>query len=469
MDRKYLMYDRKWIANYHGKLLAKGSCSFNVCIPKKGTPFIKADKPWESMSTGWGTMLYEDGLYRMWYEAWDSKYKNDHDGFLCYAESKDGENWIKPELGIYEYEGSTKNNIVYNSKLAGNVGFHGHTIFIDPTSPENARYRMVHQLATKTWHEPYSRAFYLMGLAYSADGINWKQGVPEYKCFIRRPCAPFGSDTQSVVYYDRKLRKYVGYFRNWEYDYKRSIARSETTDLTDWPVPKTIIEIDELDKYGVDFYNTAASKYESGSDEAHFMFISMYDHVDDTLNVEMAFSRDGIRFKRDDRTIIAGNDTPYDMGGIYVCPGIFNVGDKCLVAYHGVDYKHEEALPNLISYAGNFNFLTYEKDRLRYMNIKDYFEFNLDDFICERQKIDILINADTGTDGSIYAAIYNINPTEVIEGFSLEDCIPVVGNGLNMKLDFKNGNIINNKYLGKKIGIRFYAKKCKIYSIEIKQ
>lgn len=29
----------------------------------------------------------------------------------CLAESTDGVHWVKPELGLYEFEGSTKNNI----------------------------------------------------------------------------------------------------------------------------------------------------------------------------------------------------------------------------------------------------------------------------------------------------------------------------------------------------------------------
>ena len=32
---------------------------------------------------------------------------------ICYATSKDGVTWAKPELGLVEYEGSTANNILW--------------------------------------------------------------------------------------------------------------------------------------------------------------------------------------------------------------------------------------------------------------------------------------------------------------------------------------------------------------------
>jgi len=62
-------------------------------------------------------VLYDeaDGVYRMWYRTsdltlperdYDSKYLN------MYAESEDGLEWERPELGVFDYEGSTANNII---------------------------------------------------------------------------------------------------------------------------------------------------------------------------------------------------------------------------------------------------------------------------------------------------------------------------------------------------------------------
>jgi hypothetical protein len=48
----------------------------------------------------------QDQLFKMWYQAgWF--------GHVGYAESKDGINWTKPKLGLFEFDGSKENNIVW--------------------------------------------------------------------------------------------------------------------------------------------------------------------------------------------------------------------------------------------------------------------------------------------------------------------------------------------------------------------
>ena len=37
-------------------------------------------------------------------------------GVICYAESHDGINWVRPDLGLVEYNGSSKNNIIFNTQ-----------------------------------------------------------------------------------------------------------------------------------------------------------------------------------------------------------------------------------------------------------------------------------------------------------------------------------------------------------------
>ena len=79
------------------------------------------DKPWEGASCAY-MKVFEDGdLYRMIYRGWqhDRKLKAEHKEVTCYAESKDGVNWTKPKLGLFEFDGSKQNNIVWD-----NVGTH---------------------------------------------------------------------------------------------------------------------------------------------------------------------------------------------------------------------------------------------------------------------------------------------------------------------------------------------------------
>ncbi len=64
----------------------------------------------------YGSVLHIDGKFRMWYLGMTQRKieKGQAPGWwrpMCYAESDDGITWTKPELGLVEFNGSTKNNI----------------------------------------------------------------------------------------------------------------------------------------------------------------------------------------------------------------------------------------------------------------------------------------------------------------------------------------------------------------------
>ena len=81
---------------------------FHAAVKHIGNPIIRRDRPWE----GWGPYLYgtvlrHDGKLKMWYQVIGKESAD-----VCYAESQDGLEWLKPRLGIVEYNGSKANNIV---------------------------------------------------------------------------------------------------------------------------------------------------------------------------------------------------------------------------------------------------------------------------------------------------------------------------------------------------------------------
>ena len=68
-------------------------------------------------------LLYE-GRYRMWYLCMPRD--DERASYVCYAESADGENWERPELGLVEFAGSKANNIVADRRgLRTGVGVPG--------------------------------------------------------------------------------------------------------------------------------------------------------------------------------------------------------------------------------------------------------------------------------------------------------------------------------------------------------
>ena len=101
-----------------------------------GEVLIKADQPWELQPTEGvvyvtSSVLKEEGRVRVWYDLiqYYGSGLYDHNRRVCYAESEDGLNFVKPILGLHEVNGSTENNVV----LPGVIG--GCAVWIDPVAP----------------------------------------------------------------------------------------------------------------------------------------------------------------------------------------------------------------------------------------------------------------------------------------------------------------------------------------------
>ena len=140
--RNLLLLDRLHISG-HGLIRRTEGTLYPVCCPPKkpDAPFLLADQPWESGQLNWANLRVENGRFRLWYEAMTADSTGDADTRLCYAESTDGIHWEKPELGLIEFDGSRRNNIVMDGRLTHGIGLHGVSVFVDPNSPPEARYR----------------------------------------------------------------------------------------------------------------------------------------------------------------------------------------------------------------------------------------------------------------------------------------------------------------------------------------
>ena len=88
----------------------------------RGNPVLVADRPWEinenaafpGVQHHGQSVLYDadEKIFKIWYNTapWDRPEEEIRP--WCYAVSRDGYHWNKPNLGLVEYEGSKENNIV---------------------------------------------------------------------------------------------------------------------------------------------------------------------------------------------------------------------------------------------------------------------------------------------------------------------------------------------------------------------
>jgi len=125
---KHLLFDNRLVENTQNVRLTVGTVKKHPANPLFGE-----EHPWEvKYSNLYPCAIYdfEDKIYKCWYNpflvdksakgmTWQQREstKYAHPGptremCVCYATSKDGIHWEKPELGLIEYGGNRKNNIV---------------------------------------------------------------------------------------------------------------------------------------------------------------------------------------------------------------------------------------------------------------------------------------------------------------------------------------------------------------------
>ena len=81
---------------------------------------LTANMLWEGNVSGYTTVFADGNIVRMYYRGADLQFDFDgnvthqNNGCICYAESRDGKTFYRPELGICEHNGSRKNNIILN-------------------------------------------------------------------------------------------------------------------------------------------------------------------------------------------------------------------------------------------------------------------------------------------------------------------------------------------------------------------
>ena len=162
--------------------------------PERKEVAIAGEHPWEPKAIGNAGFIQDGERFRAWYRcAVDEK-----DSSMCtaYAESADGIHWDKPDLGIFEFEGSRENNLVWTGP-----GFN-FAPFRDPNPdvPEDERYKAVARTKGHMGSED------LLALV-SPDGIHWRL-LQEEPILTEGP-----HDSLNVSFWDDRRGEYVAYIR----------------------------------------------------------------------------------------------------------------------------------------------------------------------------------------------------------------------------------------------------------------
>lgn len=242
------------------------TAEFLVHRPERKGYALIHDDPWEGDGADYHNMFFDNGIWRMYYLGW---WTNEYDIKVCYAESTDGVNWVKPKLGVCEYKGSKDNNIILDYSMHSLID--NFMVFRDdnPACPPEKRYKGITSMNGKYFDEAEQKEKDKRTLwyFYSADAIHFKKGemltdVGEfdslnimfwddnaniYRCYSRCEHAP----TDETVYP-------YGLGQKGETPGVRSIQYMESSDFINWTRQK---HIDFGDAEDVALYTSVAQQY----------------------------------------------------------------------------------------------------------------------------------------------------------------------------------------------------------------
>ena len=391
--------------------------------PEPKEVVLTTDALWEGNTCAYYTIFRDGDLFRMYYRGshWDTSTKKaTHREVTCYAESRDGVNWVKPNLGLFEFNGSKDNNIVLDG-----LGTHCFVAFKDenPNAPPEARYRGV----SRGW--PLGKTG--LYIYESPDGIRWKMTQSE-------PVITQGEfDSQNLAFWDARIGKYREYHRIFV-DGIRAIMTATSDDFVQWSKPELLGYQESIPNQHL--YTNAILPY-ARAPHLYLGFPTRYlpndgQRVEPTLMV----SRDGLNFHRWLEPIVP-ESAPKDRGGNrsnYMAWGLVELPVRA---------NHLSVYATEAYYAG-------PDSRLR------RFEYRKDGFVSVnggkrggglitkpiqlgRLADRLTLNYRAAEGGSVRVGLYRPDGN-AIPGFSLAECRALAGDQLSEAVMWKSvqGNVV---------------------------
>jgi len=202
-----------------------GGAKLRLHEPVPREVVLTTDKPWEGNLLFHVTVFWDSDRYRMYYRGqhYDlAARKPTAHKVICYAESRDGIHWERPELGIVEHGGSKRNNIILNCKAG--VAMNGAFAVFKDDNPEcrpDAKYKAV---ATNSKNGRGLSAY------KSADGIRWSLMAD------RAVITKGAFDSHNLAFWDGERGQYRAYYRDFRKGV-RDIRTCTSKDFINWSKP----------------------------------------------------------------------------------------------------------------------------------------------------------------------------------------------------------------------------------------
>ena len=471
-------------------------------------PVLTLDEPWEvqaetSLGNYSSVIKEDDGRIRIWYHVRKGDYVSSLDqAYVGFAESRDGIHFTKPTLNLIEDNGSTANNIVIPSKIAGS------SVWIDPNAPPEERYKT----QAKIYSPP--EAWGQFHMHSSPDGICWK-------LFQNLQLDRGGWDTQSIVFWDPAIGRYLLYTRYWVAkrhgtaegnENYRTVRRLESDDLVRWENQRIVMWPDEADlatyetdvpllpegpdsPYGrvpVDYYGASVFKYPDDGGvyvmvananwywyDREPVVVSIRDDMDvvrqktqriygpSRFDARLAVSRDGKSFQR------CGGRTPFMRPGpegnfssrmVWAMPNPVRMGDELWIYYSGTNRDHDGIVDPAAE--GHLTGIGRAVMRLDGFVSADA-GYSGGEIVTPPLRFEgsqLELNVDTGGGGSVLVELQDENGRP-LDSYTIKEAAFICGNSVRIPVSWGKRRDVS-ELAGKPTKIRFAMRDCKLYAFQ---
>ena len=426
-----------------------GNAKLVVQQPAPREVVLVTDKPWEGSSCLYFTIFQDGELYRMYYRGLQvNDGKPAHREVVCYADSRDGVTWIRPELGLVEFDGSKKNNIVWDG-----LGSHNFTPFVDgnPKCPPEAKYKAIGR-GNRT-PDGKTGSIYQLFAFQSPDGIHWSLMRDE-------PVLTEGRfDSQNVAFWDAERDCYVAFYRDSLGGF-RAVRTATSRDFLHWSEHRFLGYRGAARRH---LYTNAIRRYDRAPHlligfPTRFLPRNKFPDRPDWTEPILIAGRDGYSFRRWDDPIIPAN-TRATIGNRsnYVSWGLVQLPSKTN------EYSLYAAEDRRTGNSMRLRRYSYRTDGFVSLSSRG----SAGELLTKPLKFSgnrLVVNYSAKSGGSLRVELQDAtgNP---IPGFGAENCHKITGNSIIQSILWKNDPDLSS-LAGESLRLLFKLKDADLYSFQ---
>ena len=426
-----------------------GSAKLVVQQPTPREVVLVTDKPWEGSSCLYFTVFQDGDKYRMYYRGLQVKDRQPaHREVVCYAESRDGVKWMRPELELVEFDGSKKNNIVWDG-----LGSHNFTPFIDhnPKCRPEAKFKALGR--GKRTPDGKTGSVHQLFAFQSPDGIHWSMMREE-------PVLSQGRfDSQNVAFWDAERDCYVAFYRDSLGGF-RAIRTATSRDFLDWDGHRFLGYRGAARQH---LYTNAIQRYDRAPHlllgfPTRFLSRNKFPDRPDWTEPILIAGRDGYSFRLWDDPIIpantgatSGNRSNYVSWGLARLPGRAN------------EYSLYAAEDRRTGTSMRLRRYSYRTDGFVSVSARN----SAGELLTKPLTFSgdhLIVNYATKSGGSLRVELQDA-AGKPIPGFTLDDCRELGGDEIERTVTWKKSSDVS-KFSGKPVRLRLVLKDADLYSFQ---